>query len=216
MAQLKKTIVDGTLTINDNVHINNGNIIYSTNNSGENRSMVQMNTSNQSFYGYGGYSNNEGESYFDGNEVNIRSKSGIYITDPEAGLNKRAYGQNKVLWSGAYYMTDTHKILLSETISSQPNGIVLVWSMYTNGNTENAAFNHIFVPKQQITSFAGTGVSCFLTGYASETGTNVLGFKYLYVNNDNIVGNKNNNYTGDSNGLTLSSNRFVLRQVIGV
>jgi hypothetical protein len=55
-----------------------------------------------------------------------------------------------------------------------------------------------------------------LTGYANNTGTSAFGFKYVYVNNDTIVGNKNNSYAGDSNGLTLASNKFVLRQVIGV
>lgn len=216
MAQLKETTIDGDLNVNNHVFMENGKIIYGKTTDGENRSMVQMNASNQAIFGYGGYNNSEGASYYDGNNVNIRSKNGVYITSPDAGLSARAYGENKVLWSGTYYMTDTHRISLSENVSAQPNGIVLVWSMYTNGNAENSAFNYTFVPKQHITSFGGCGVSCFLTGYANSTGTNVLGFKYVYVNNDSIVGNARNSYVGDSNGLTLSSNRFVLRQVVGV
>lgn len=217
MAQLKDTTIDGSLTVSDNnVYLDNGKIIYAKNTEGENRSLLQTNTNGEYFFGWGGYSNREGASYVDGNVVNIRSRGGIYVTDPDAGLEARAYGQNKVLWSGAYYMTDTHRITLSEAVSAQPNGIVLVWSMYTNGAAENSAFNYVFVPKQHITSFAGCGVPCFLAGYANSTGTNLLGFKYVYVNDASIVGNANNNYTGASNGLTLTSNRFVLRQVIGV
>lgn len=216
MAQLKNTTVNGDLEVNNHVFLENGKIIYGKTNGGENRSMVQMNASNQAIFGYGGYNNNEGASYFDGNNVNIRSKNGIYMTSPDAGLTARAYGENKILWSGGYYMTDTHKISLSENVSAQPNGIVLVWSLYSNGAAENAGFNYIFVPKQHITSFSGCGVSCFLTGYANSTGTSALGFKYVYVNNDSIVGNRNNSYAGDSNGLTLASNKFILRHVIGV
>lgn len=216
MAQLKDTIISGNLEIDNHVFLENGKIIYGKTTGGENRSMIQLNANNQAIFGYGGYNNSEGASYYDGNNVNIRSKNGIYMTSPDAGLTARAYGENKVLWSGGYYMTDTHKIPLSENVSAQPNGIVLVWSLYSNGAAENAGFNYIFVPKQHITSFSGCGISCFLTGYANSTGTSALGFKYVYVNNDSIVGNKNNSYAGDSNGLTLASNKFVLRQVIGV
>ena len=217
MAQLKNTTIDGGLTVsNGHIALDNGKVIYAKNTEGENRSLVQSNTNGEYFFGWGGYSNSEGASYVDGNVVNVRSRGGVYVTDPDAGLNERAYGQNKVLWSGTYYMTDTHRISLSESVSAQPNGIVLVWSMYTNGAAENAAFNYVFVPKQHITSFAGCGVPCFLAGYANSTGTNAFGFKYVYVNNDSIVGNANNNYAGTSSGLTLASNRFVLRQVIGV
>ena len=217
MAQLKETTIDGKLTVlNNNIHLDNGNILYGMNADGADRAMVQINSSNEMFFGYGGYKNNEGKTYLDGNDVQIRSKGGIYVTDPDAGLSARAYGQNKVLWSGTYYMTDTHRITLSESVSAQPHGIVLVWSLYSNGAAENAGFNYIFVPKQHITSFAGCGVSCFLTGYANSTGTSAIGFKYVYVNNASIVGNANNSYAGESNGLTMASNKFVLRQVIGV
>lgn len=223
MAQLKDTTINGNLDVSEHVFLENGKIIYGKTTGGENRSIVQFNGNNQTVFGYGGYNNSEGASYFDGNNVNIRSKNGVYITSPNAGLTSRQYGVNKVLWTGdkngtngGYYMTDTHRVTLSENVSAQPNGVILVWSIYTNGAAENAGFNYVFVPKQHIISYAGCGISCFLAGYANSTGTNVLGFKYVYVNNDLIVGNANNNFVGASNGLNLTSNRFVLRQVIGV
>lgn len=120
-------------------------------------------------------------------------------------------GGNRVLWSGGYYMTDTHRAPLSELISKQPNGIVLVFSVITSGTVENSGFNSFFISKHSLTN--GSGHSFFLTGWG---GMSLCGYKYLYVNDDSIVGHADNNKTGTVNGITLASNRFVLRYVIGV
>lgn len=122
-------------------------------------------------------------------------------------------GGNRVLWTGGYYMTETHKIALSELISKQPNGIVLVFSVITSGTVENSGFNSFFVSKHLLSLHNGNGHSFFLTGWG---GMSLCGYKYLYINDDSIAGNADNNKTGDVNGITLSSNRFVLRYVIGV
>jgi len=122
-------------------------------------------------------------------------------------------GGNRVLWTGGYYMTATHKIALSELISKQPNGIVLVFSVITSGTVENSGFNSFFVSKHSISLHNGNGHSFFLTGWG---GMSLCGYKYLYINDDSIAGNDENNKTGEVNGITLSSNRFVLRYVIGV
>lgn len=122
-------------------------------------------------------------------------------------------GGNRVLWTGAYYMTGTHKIALSELISKQPNGIVLVFSVFTDGSAENSGFNSFFVSKHLIGLHKGNGYSFFLTGWG---GMSLCGYKYLYINDDSIAGNDDNTKTGAVNGITLSSNRFVLRYVIGV
>lgn len=214
MAQLKDTIVDGDLNVNNNVYLNSGGSLSSKGIDGTETEMVG-NIKTVYYFGRGCY-NSGGTVNYLGDNIQITSNNSVSITSPTAGLTNRAYGENKVLWEGNYYMTDTHKITLSESVSAQPNGIVLVWSLYSNGAAENAGFNYIFVPKQHITSFAGCGVSCFLTGYANSTGTSAIGFKYVYVNNASIVGNANNSYVGASNALTLASNKFVLRQVIGV
>lgn len=110
-------------------------------------------------------------------------------------------------------MTDTHKITLSELISKQPNGIVLVFSVITSGTVENSGFNSFFVSKHLISLHNGNGHSFFLTGWG---GMSLCGYKYLYINDDSIAGNADNNKTGEVNGINLASNRFVLRYVIGV
>lgn len=122
-------------------------------------------------------------------------------------------GGNRVLWSGGYYMTDTHRAPLSELISKQPNGIVLVFSVITSGMVENSGFNSFFVSKHAVSVANGAGHSFFLTGWG---GMSLCGYKYLYINDDSIVGHADNNKTGAVNGITLASNRFVLRYVIGV
>lgn len=218
MAQLKQTSIDGTLTVTNNVYLDNGNAIYSTNTSGDNRSLVQLNASNQAVFGYGGYANSEGASYFDGNDVNIRSKGGIYITSPDAGLTARAYGENKVLWSGngtdsgGYYMTAGHTISLSEPVLAQPNGIVLVWCAYTDGKAQNYGFETHFVPKYYVKAHTGCGMDFPLFRQCFSK----AGCKYLYINNDTITGHANNNATGTANGITYDNSHWVLRYVIGV
>ena len=216
MAQLKETTIDGKLTIlNNNLYLDNGNSIFGLNSNGENRSLVQMNVSNQSVFGYGGYSNNEGASYFDGNNVNIRSKNGIYITSPNAGLNAREYGINKVLWSGGYYMTEGHTINLSESVLAQPTGIVLVWSAYADGGVQNWGFTTTFIPKHLVQthgSGAGAGVDCPLIRQAMSR----IGCKYLYIAPTQIKGHARNSEAATVNGVTYNNAYWVLRYVIGV
>lgn len=212
MAQLKQTSIDGTLTVNNDIYIDNGCALYSVNTNGENRSLVQLNAHNHSVFGYGGYANNEGASYFDGNDVNIRSKGGIYMTSPDAGLNARAYGENKILWSGTYYMTETHKITLSEPILAQPHGIILVWSAYTDSTAQNYGFETHFIPKYYAKAHAGCGMDFPLFRQCFSR----AGCKYLYVNNDTISGHANNDASGTANGITYDNSYWVLRYVIGV
>lgn len=218
MAQLKDTTIDGSLTLlNDNLYIDNGNSIFGLNTGGENRSLVQMNANNQAVFGYGGYSNSEGASYYDGNNVNIRSKNGVYITSPNAGLNAREYGVNKVLWSGGYFMTETHTINLNESILAQPTGIVLCWSAYADGGVQNWGWSTTFVPKYLVQAHgggggAGVGLDCPLTRQAMSK----IGCKYLYIAPTQIKGHARNSETATVNGVTYNNGYWVLRYVIGV
>lgn len=213
MAQLKDTTIDGKLTIlNNNIHLDNGNVLYGMSTDGADRSLVQLNASNQYVFGYGGYANNEGASYFDGNNVNIRSKNGIAITSPTAGLTARQYGVNKVLWSGGYQMTAGHTISLSEAVKAQPHGIVLIWSAYSSSTVQNWGFTTTFIPKYLVEAHEGGGLDCPLIRQSFGK----VGSKYLYVSNTQITGHANNNATGTANGVTYDNSYFVLRYVIGV
>lgn len=198
--------------LNGPIVLKNGSILYGQTTGGVDRSLVQLNASNQAVFGYGGYNASEGASYFDGNAVNIRSKGAVAITSPTAGLNARQYGVNKVLWTGGYYMTAGHTVTLSEGISAQPHGIVLVWSQISDGSSVNSNFVYHFIPKQHVTSFAGSGVDVHL----SNSSFTKIASKYIYVNNTTITGHENNNKTGTTSDVTYDNSFWVLRQVIGV
>ena len=216
MAQLKDTTINGNLTVSDgNVYLDNGNILHGKNSSGSNRRLIQTNDQDQYFFGYGAYENNEGETYFDGNEVFLRSRGGIYITDPDAGLNERAYGQNKILWSGNWYMNGSQTASLSEAISAQPHGVVFVWSAFnaSTNTSENSNFSYHFVPKSHISNFAGSGVCMHMF----NSNWSKAGCKYLYINDTTAKGHNNNTLTGTgATGITYTNNYWVLRYIIGV
>ena len=121
-------------------------------------------------------------------------------------------GGNKILWSGGMYMTGGHVIAFSEPASKQPNGIVLVFSEYYDGEAKNQTFVSHFVHKQAINAHSGSGHSFFMcTSNVAYCAT-----KYLYIRDDGITGHNNNSLELTGSGLTLNNNRFVLRYVIGV
>lgn len=110
-------------------------------------------------------------------------------------------------------MTASHTATLSEKVSAQPNGIVLVFSEYRDGAAVNNTWHNYFVPKQMVSSHAGSG-HCF---QLSTSNLAYYGTKYLYISDTKIVGHDNNSLTGTSDcGITKTCNRFVLRYVIGV
>lgn len=119
----------------------------------------------------------------------------------------------KVLWSGAMYMTAGHKAELDEAVSAQDNGIVLVFSTYSSGAAVDANFNCFFVPKQFVS---------LLNGYGSAFQMNTVTFstmatKYLYIHDTNIVGHADNNQSGTgTSGVVYNNASYVLRYVLGV
>lgn len=125
------------------------------------------------------------------------------------------YSDNQILWGpGYYYMTAGHTINLSQKVSEQKNGIVLVWQAYRNGAVQTYDFNFTFIPKWQVSVNPSRGVSCFL----SDSTAGVIGTKYVYVYDDKIVGNNENSNgaTKRNSGITTTNNRWVLTHVLGV
>lgn len=121
---------------------------------------------------------------------------------------------NKILWSGAYYMNDTQTATLSESVSSQPNGIVLIWSYYVDSAADNSNFRPFFIPKQFVSSHNGKGISMFLT----NAGLTVAASKYVYVSDTKLTGHSNNGSAAAAKtcGITSTPKQFILRYVIGV
>lgn len=149
----------------------------------------------------------------------INSDGGnIKLNDNKAGstfVRGCRIAENWVLWSsGGSYMSASQTATLSEAISAQANGIVLVWSHYTDGASDNSQFHTIFVPKQFVSLQSGKGLSMRLS---TATG-NTFAFKYLYISDTKITGYEKNNisaYTTNS-GIKTTPTAFVLRYVIGV
>ena len=118
-----------------------------------------------------------------------------------------------LLWSGAYYMTASHTAPLSEAVSKQQHGIVLVFSAFADGVVQDYNFHSFFVHKNLIAQKNGKGHCFFL---AASKFTN-MATKYLYINDVQITGNNDNNLTGTlASGITYSNNAYVLRYVVGV
>lgn len=119
----------------------------------------------------------------------------------------------KILWEGGKYMTADHQADLSEPVSQQDNGIVLVFSTYQNGAAIDANFNHFFVPKKFIELMPGYG-----TAFQMNTvNFNTVGAKYLYIHDNYIKGNESNNLSGTAtSGIVFNNAMYVLRYVLGV
>lgn len=143
--------------------------------------------------------------------VNTEINDVLQVYDDNGNL----INDNQVLWGpGFYYMTANHTINLSQKVSEQKNGIVLVWQAYANGQPQFYDFNYTFVPKQHILIHDGAGVTCWLSNSSGK----IVATKYVYVHNDKIVGNNVNDdgATNRASGITTTNNYWVLTHVLGV
>ena len=113
----------------------------------------------------------------------------------------------KILWNDYYYMQGSHVVSLPEKVSEQENGIILVFSGYSDGQPKNWNWSSHFVSKKEVELSNGGG-RFFIGG-----GTQGLScFKYIYIYDDRLEGNDCNilqNGTYDNKGC-------VLRYVLGV
>ena len=129
--------------------------------------------------------------------------------------SEKVYHEQKVLWGGdltsGMYMTAGHTANLTEPVSAQPNGIVLVFSAYESASDTNYGWQCFFVPKQLVALSTSGHTFELSRGKHSRKGT-----KYLYIYDTYITGHADNNLTGTANGITYANNKFVLRYVIGV
>lgn len=134
----------------------------------------------------------------------------------EAEINsvKTLINRTNVLWTGAWHMNANQTITLSENVLDQKNGIILVWSSYSDGQAQDYDFNYTFVPKKHVEMFPGAGVSSIM---GNVVGTR-FSIKYLYIGNSDITGNVNNgtNLSNTAVGINFTNTSFVLRYVLGI
>lgn len=121
-------------------------------------------------------------------------------------------GEQKVLLNTAAYMNANQSYTLSEKVSEQANGIVLIWCGYSNDKVQDYNYNSFFISKKEVELFPGKGHNMIMGG----TTFNPICSKYVYISDDKITGNENNTSAGTKNGITYDNTEFVLRYVIGV
>ena len=155
--------------------------------------------------GYGSYTNETGATKIYGNEVDIIAANGVSI-------NGKTFG-GKVLYQGASHMNGNQTANLSEAISDQINGIVLVFSLYRNGAAENVSINSFFVSKKEVELLEGAPHFYFM---GINAGFSILGAKYLYIYDTYIQGHEGNTSSSANSGITFNNSNYVLRYVLGV
>lgn len=164
------------------------------------------NSQNNTVLNYGGYWQGDGNTNIYGNNINLTSREKVLI-------NGFSYGENKILYSGASHMNASQTITLSEAVSKQANGIILVFSLYRNGAAEDVSIQSFFVSKQEVALLPNAPHSFFLVVNA---GFSIIGAKYLYIDDKTITGHSGNTSTGANNGINFNNSNYVLRYVIGV
>ena len=168
---------------------------------------------NQQYYFNGG-----GTSGTINTNMLINNLSGGFRVTNDASFydsNYRDILANKVLWDGGttgYLMLASQTATLSESISNQPHGIVLVWSAYSGGVAQNYHWHCDFIPKEFINLASSRGYTSIMGGSKFVN----IATKYVYINDTSITGNADNNATGTASGITYTNNAYVLRYVIGV
>jgi hypothetical protein len=134
----------------------------------------------------------------------IKSNQRLKIDAPGIDLPS----ENKVLWSGNELMGENTVIDLSEAISKQLSGVVLVFSIAG----ENHHYSSHFVPKYVVKTHSNVGhIFPLFRNYFSMVAT-----KYLYIKDTAITGNAGNTSSGTASGISYNGNNWALRYVIGV
>lgn len=186
-----------------------GRAIYGEQNGGLREALVPLDSTGNTTLGRGGYQEETGRTIIYGNEVDIIAHNGVTIN------GKTVVGHtDKVLWSGSNTMGENVSINLSDSISNQASGIVLVFSLFRNGSAENVSINSIFISKKEIELLYGAPHTVLM---AINAGFSSFGAKYLYIYDDSIGGHEGNTSSGTAaSGITFNNNNYVLRYVIGV
>lgn len=190
----------------DVIFENKKNIIATRANGSTFRAIEPCNASGNTVINWDSYSESISDTEIYGNNVKIVAKEDVFIKN-------RAYGKNQVLWSGVSHMNGSQSASLTQKISDQPNGIVLVFSLYRNGAAEDVSMNSFFVSKKEVELLPNAPHTFFMM---INSGFSKIGAKYLYIDDNKITGNATNSLSGANNGITYDNSSFVLRYVIGV
>ena len=110
-------------------------------------------------------------------------------------------------------MDASQTITLAKPISEQPNGIILVFSLYRDGSAVDDSVCTFFVSKKEVELMPDAGHSFFLL---INSGFSVMGAKYLTISDTQLKGNATNAKKVTNNDMIFTNTSFVLRYVLGV
>lgn len=123
--------------------------------------------------------------------------------------------QPVLLWqdTGGSYMQGNQQANLSQPISAQQNGIILLFQPYRDGNPTNWGWYTHFFPKS-IINFVGAGYGQSIT--IPDNSAGIQAGKYLYFYDNYIEGNDKNGQTTTMFGQAVDNRNIVLTKVIGI
>lgn len=132
-------------------------------------------------------------------------------------LNGTDMMTQNVLWSGGHFMNESQTATLSQAVTAQRNGIVLIFSKYDGSAAVNQHFHSYFVPKQNIST---VGSSYGQTFHLADCIAYRVGYKTLFIHDTKIVGIAENDDSLSSgyadSGIKYNNALWVMRYVIGV
>ena len=150
--------------------------------------------------------------------VDANNKNTVYLPNDGGRLYNTGNHGCKRLAQGAYYMTGSQSVGLTDTVWNQAHGIVLVFSAYnpSSGQAYNFDWHTYFVPKTFFTDReSAEGYALITTFLTNPTLTNI-GTKHIRVYNNKITGDDRNTQSGSGSGISFRNNEWVLRYVYGV
>lgn len=149
----------------------------------------------------------------DGSIVSADIAAGTIAEDRLASAVRAKFRAPALLWSGTLLMQSGHTANLSQKVSAQPHGIMLVFSSY-NGSTGVAndyGFTSFFVSSAVVAAYPGKGH--WFHALATDAAAMA---KYIYIADDKLTGYSGNNGSGTSGGVQYNNLAWVLRRVYGV
>ena len=125
------------------------------------------------------------------------------------------YANMNVLWSGELIMNASEQAVLTESILSQPHGIILVFSAFDTVNNKPGDWwwNTQFIPKKFVEQHPWAKYCFNLSGGADAVG---FGRKMLAFYDTKVIGDNANQGAYTAGGVKYENNRFVLRCIYGV
>ena len=150
--------------------------------------------------------------------VDANNQKIVYLPNDDGRLYNTGNHGCKRLANGAWYMTGSQSVGLSDTVWNQAHGIVLVFSAYnpSSGQAYNFDWHTYFVPKTFFTDReSAEGYALITTFLTNPTLTNI-GTKHIRVYNNRVTGDDRNIQSGSGSGISFRNTEWVLRYVYGV